>query len=172
MNNVIISNEVLFCAITFAPSQASNLEFKLSLFMLLDGLPILLGIIITLTGYLLAIKKMRELATVFSLNLDPGFYKLLWYPLVLFLILTPVAVYNFISICINQQQSSDIMRIVHLIVYRSIGLTNAVVYGLQRESYDDSSKSGLEISRLELSSPLFDERSSLSSQDSMYKAIY
>jgi len=98
-----------------------------------EAIPILAGLIITLIGYIKAIKRIRELPQHIVEQTEIGVYKLLWFPLVLFVTFLPSVVNNFIGIFIK-----DIPPWVcglHLGLTHSIGFTNAIVYGFQRKLY-------------------------------------
>ncbi len=98
-----------------------------------EAIPICVGLIITLVGYTKAIRKIRELPQHIVEQTEIGVFKLLWFPLVLFVTFVPSMVNNFIGIFIH-----DIPPWVtglHLGFTHSIGFTNAIVYGFQRKLY-------------------------------------
>jgi len=121
----------LFCWITYAPTN--NKVIMVTVRAIYEGIPICIGLMITLVGYIKAIKRIRELPRHIIAQMDIAVYKLLWFPLILFVSFVPSMINNMIAIFV-----SDIppwVRALHLGLTHSIGFTNAIVYGYQRKLY-------------------------------------
>ena len=102
----------------------------------MEGAPVFLGLTVTFFGYLLAIKKVRELTSASLYQVDVNVYKLLWYPLIVFITFVPGLIDNLVSTSQNVKLSFG-FEAAHLTLTHSIGFTNALVYGLQRNWKDD-----------------------------------
>ena len=106
-----------------------------------EAIPICLGLIITLVGYIKAIKRIRELPQHIIDQMDIGVYKLLWFPLILFISFVPSMMNNMIGIFVSN--IPPWVSGLHLGLTHSIGFTNAVVYGYQRKLYKNESETSL-----------------------------
>ena len=121
----------MFCWVAYPKNAEMTTKTKIFVVLLLEGFPAMLGITITFIGYVLAIKETRNLRKSFLIEIDVNVYKLLWYPLVMFLTFVPGVIDNLVKISLNSQVSYA-FETTHLILTHSIGFSNALVYGLQR----------------------------------------
>ncbi len=99
--------------------------------MIYQGIPVFLGLIVTIIGYGAAIVKVKRLPPDIAQQLGINVYRLLWYPAVLFITFLPGMIDNFLQIFYGFDRPVAIEAI-HLCLTHSIGFTNALVYGLQR----------------------------------------
>jgi len=102
--------------------------------MIFQGFPILIGLFITLWGYGLAIRTMKRLPKILVEASGFNVYQVLWYPAILFITFVPA----FINSLVNQGDGdTPTVWIValNLGLTHMIGFTNALLYGLQRNSF-------------------------------------
>jgi len=124
--------------------------------MVYEGIPLIVGLIICFFGYLKAIRNIKSFAQIYLAEVGIQVYKLLWYPVVLFIIFIPSLIDNilvFLSLPIPFW-----IQATHLVLTHSIGFANALVYGLQRQKSPPKTK--------ECQISMIEARSRSSSQDS------
>lgn len=100
--------------------------------MIYEGFPLIFGLLISFIGYLCAILKVRQMTAMMRSSLGFNVYKLLWYPAILFIVFFPSLIDNFAAINGNYR-NPIFVKAIHLFLTHSIGVWNAVVYGLQRK---------------------------------------
>jgi len=115
---------------------------RLMFYMLYEGLPVILGFALTLSYYIRAYKALRRLPKTFLQQMNLRKSKLLWYPSILILSFLPCVVDNILEIMGSIDDKRRGIRLARVLITNSIGLTNAVVYGIQRKLYriDDPDK--------------------------------
>jgi len=118
-----------FCWIS---SKENNLVALLVL-MMHEGLPLLIGFLITLSAYRYAIKQMSELPIQILSEMSVPVQGLLWYPALLLIIFIPSLV-DKIWALFNPFRPVWVQAL-YLCLTHSIGLINALVYGVQRKLY-------------------------------------
>lgn len=103
--------------------------------MIYEGIPVLLGFIITLIGYIKVIVTIRslKLPDVTLQEMNVPVFSLLWYPFVLCITFVPSLIDNIRAIYIPTRIPA--IEAIHLLLTHSLGFTNAVVYGCQRKLY-------------------------------------
>jgi len=97
--------------------------------------PVSAGLAVSVYSYARAILTIKRLPKELVGKMDISIYKLLWYPLVLFLIFTPSVVHGFVMIYFKNQQTIG-MFATYLVLTHSIGFINAILYGMQRKLYN------------------------------------
>jgi len=105
----------------------------LSVLILHEGIPLLVGFIITLRAYRYAIKQIRELPIRILNELSVPVQGLLWYPALLLIIFIPSLI-DKIWALYNPFRPVWIQTL-YLCLTHSIGFINALVYGVQRRLY-------------------------------------
>jgi len=98
------------------------------------GIPAILSLIITLKVYADIARKFKELQRHFIVPNDIGVQKLFWYPAVIFLSCIPALVDNIVQIYFDFSLQS--LNVIHVILFHSLGFSNALVYGLQRRKFE------------------------------------
>ena len=102
--------------------------------MALQGLPVILGLVSTLVGYALAAKRIKKVSEILLFENKVKTKNLMWYPIALFVMFIPSLIIGFIEI--NYEESiSTWVKAIQLILLESMGVVNALVYGLQRKVY-------------------------------------
>jgi len=124
---------------TYAP-EVTDWNTKLLILMLVEDIPIIIGLIITLAGYILAIRNFRILTKEFMNNMQISTYRLLWYPAILFLTFSPCLIDNLIQ-SYRDVETPTGFEIAHLLLTHSIGFNNAILYGMQRRWYQTKQNS-------------------------------
>ena len=112
---------------------------KVEVLLISQGLPLAIGLAATLIGYAKVIKNLRELPNELLSEMNIKACNFLWYPAVLFFAFVPALADNIINI--QSDGGKWYIKAIHIIFTHSIGLTNAIVYGLQRrihQSKDDN----------------------------------
>jgi len=107
--------------------------------MAIDGGPIILGFLITLFGYLLAIRNVKNASKDLMDHLEVNINKLLWYPALMFVTFIPGLIDNIVMLYLDAETPLAFL-IVHLILTHSIGFTNAILYGFQRGLYQSKKR--------------------------------
>ena len=124
-----------------ASESASPVTRKI-IFLAMRVLPNILGMIITLAAYALAINKVKKIPEMFYGKSRTKTYNLLLYPGIIFLTFLPILIYGF---AVNVFKVSDETRFtcetILMIISHSIGLLNAIVYGFQRRLYWNTARS-------------------------------
>jgi len=95
-------------------------------------LPVLIAVLVTIAAYYISAQRMRQLPQELLDEMNFKFSKLLWYPTVLVLTFGPCITYALITKLFNSK-GNLIVNQVHLLITHSIGLSNAIVYGLQKK---------------------------------------
>jgi len=131
-------NGSLFCSINYSKGVTDRYT-KIAVLMVLHGVPVFGGLIVTFFGYLLAIRNVRELSKDFVSQMEISVYKLLWYPAVLFITFMPGLIDNLVVIYTSGSVPLG-FQVCHLVLTHSIGFTNALVYGFQRRLYHSRKK--------------------------------
>jgi len=101
--------------------------------MLYEGLPVILGTLVTLLGYLNVVKRMRDIPKDFFEKMDISLYQVLWYPIILFITFVPIVIENIIRI--YEPDRPTWKKALTLTFTHAIGFLNAVVYIIQRKLY-------------------------------------
>lgn len=130
IKKIVYANGNLMCLITFQ-AENTTLTERVIILLVYQGIPVLFGLVITIIGYGAAIVKVKRLPKDIAQQLGINVYRLLWYPAVLFITFLPGMIDNFMQIYYGFDRPVAIEAI-HLSLTHSIGFTNALVYGLQR----------------------------------------
>ena len=170
LTDVVIIHDGLYCSMSTPPS-ATDFTSQFFVFAFLEGLPLLVGVGTSLVGYILAIRMINEMNDIYICKLNIKVYRLLWYPAVLFATFVPCSVDSLTNI-ITQADTGIVLKALHLLLAHSVGLTNALLYGLQRKMYhvshqDDFDTTGPEIDR----SSGFSEEYNDSNEDELRKEL-
>jgi len=131
---VIFSFRPTNCTIAGIP----NPDAKLNMFLVevaYRAVPIILGITVTLYGYLKAIKTLKEISKQLGQEMDMSVYKLLWYPFVLMMIFLPSVIDPMIDIYTRERPIW--VRAFRMMLPHSIGFANAILYTVMRGLYQD-----------------------------------
>ena len=99
------------------------------------GLPIILGIAVTLFGYLSAIKTLKEISEELGQEMNMSVYQLLWYPFALMITFLPSVIDPIVTIYTSERPVW--VRAVRMGIPHLIGFTNAVVYIRMRGLYQE-----------------------------------
>ena len=126
-NYLAYTNGDLYCWITISPNVSSS---KFVIQLMYSEAPSILGLIIIVVGYALAIRQLKKIPEDILEQLDVNVYKLLWYPASLFLTFIPSIVYNLV-----RETEEVVVQVLDLLFTRSVGFTNAIVYGLQSKVF-------------------------------------
>jgi len=100
--------------------------------------PMMGGLTISLISYIATIMRMRK-----SSRYDDGendLYKLFWYPAIIFAVFLPTVLLTF-------AEDNHTLLTVHFTVTHSLGILNALVYGIQMRSYYSSKLNEPDLSR-------------------------
>jgi len=138
VNPIAYTNGDIYCYITYA-SDVTSISTKLIVRMIYEGIPILAGVLITLIGYILTIRKIKKLPPEILEELDISIYKLFWYPALLFVTFVPSILDNYAAIYTGSAVSLSV-KALHLSITHLIGFTNAILYGIQRKLYHTKHK--------------------------------
>jgi len=99
------------------------------------GFPIIIGITVTLVGYLKAIRTIKEISEELGQEMDMSIYQLLWYPFVLMITFLPSVIDPIVTIYTSERPVW--VRAVRMGIPHLIGFTNAVVYIIMRGLYQE-----------------------------------
>ena len=94
----------------------------------------ILGILITAITYFRVVVNVKKLAEVHFQKINAGIRKLLWYPALLFIIFLPSLIDHFLLVIDPTHVPSLIFLVPHVAITHSIGLINAIVYGIQKRT--------------------------------------
>jgi len=101
--------------------------------MLYRGFPITIGLIVTLFGYLSAIKMIKQISEECGQQMDMSVYQLLWYPFISLVIFLPSVLDPIVAIYIEERPIW--VRALRMGIPHSIGFTNAALYIIMRGLY-------------------------------------
>jgi len=135
--DIIIGNGPFVCWYTYRPTSQKGTA--LLIVMLLEGMPLIIGLIVSLIGYVSIFKSMRNMPKFLLAELNFNPYHLLWYPVVLFITFTPGLI-NRIYLIYNDDHSST-LEALYLGLKHLVGFSNALVYGFQRNLFQQPRKS-------------------------------
>ena len=116
-------------------------------FVVIKALLVVTCTIISLTCYIVTIRRFNKIKTVFINQENFKLQRLLLYPAVLFGSFLPVLIYEFLRLCIGFEKLT-IFKAAIMIVTHSIGWVNALVYGLHRKLYGRSPSNLQELSNM------------------------
>jgi len=133
-NHFKYTKKNLFCWVGSADPNA-DARTNFMILMIFEGIPLAIGFLITLFGYALAISNTKKVLGSFLESVGVDVYKLLWYPAVLFIIFIPSLIDNAVQVFV--QDPILWMEIVHIVMTHSIGFSNALVYGIQKENLEN-----------------------------------
>ena len=118
---------------SIVPDPTNSFSEKLSFYMISRGIPIMTCAIITIRGYIRAIKEISLLPKDFAKEIGLNAGKLWWYPSVLIFAFLPSLIDQVISIYSpNRPTWITALRIG---ITHSIGFINAVLYGIFGKLY-------------------------------------
>ncbi len=103
--------------------------------MLYEGIPVILGFTLTLRYYIRAYKALKRLPKSFVQQMNLRKSKLLLYPSILILSFLPCVIDNVYDIMGPIDSQRHGIRLMRVLVSNSIGLINAIMYGMQRKIY-------------------------------------
>jgi len=132
-HNIVISKGPFYCWFTYSTKATTLMSTRLSIIITFQGLPVLIGLIIALLSYALAIKKMKEISRGFLEAYNINVYQVLWYPGILFVTFVPTVVDTVMRVYVEERPVW--INALHLLLTHSIGFNNAVVYGIQTKFY-------------------------------------
>lgn len=138
--------QALFCWVGSTLSSPTVVH-KIAILAVFEGIPLIAGLLISLVGYVIAIRNITGFAQMYLAGVGIQIYKLLWYPLVLAIIFLPSLVNNVLGFFVKDTPIQ--LKVLHLILTHSIGFANALVYGLQRPKPSAKPKQECEISMAE-----------------------
>ena len=128
LSQVVYTKKDLFCWVSYSADQ-KNQNAQLAVLLVYQGIPLIVGFLMSLIGYIKTIKRIREIQDAYLYCESFDVYKLLWYPAVMFMIFLPSLVDNIV---LNYTKEGNVfIEAVHLLLTHSIGFINALVYGAQ-----------------------------------------
>ena len=118
----------ILCGISSANNDFGT---KILTFIIHKALIFFIGVIVTLTCYILTIKRIQQIQKIFLAknNLKTG--RFLLYPALLFAIFLPYVVHSFLRLAFNFR--STLFEAVLILGTHSLGFMNALVYGFERK---------------------------------------
>ena len=145
-NYIIYDTDPQYSWVKYADSL-SDVQ-KVLVLMVLEGIPIILGIAITLKAYLFTIRELEEFPQTLldHANIKP--YKLLLYPALIFITFIPMLIHNIAMIFVDRTPEWSLT--IHIFLTNIVGFTNALVYIFQRRLYQNVDK--IEKQRFSISS--------------------
>lgn len=105
----------------------------MSLTITFQALPVIVGFIVALIAYTLAIRKMKEIPEEFLEAYNINIYRVLWYPGILFLTFMPNVLDCILRVLYGERPVW--VNALHLLLTHSIGFNNALLYGIQTKLY-------------------------------------
>ena len=144
----------------------SGIAIKLALFLAYAGIPVIAALVTMITGYFIVIKRISKLPKGFIDGTGISIYKLLWYPAVLFFTYTPNIILDIAKTFFKKEIA--VIKVISLVITHSLGLTNALVYGIQRKLYYGKNQDYDEVSEIE--NPLERSNTVVSFDDELLKA--
>jgi len=132
---IVISQGPFYCWLTYSTTSATPPPKSRSLIltMTFQGLPVVVGLVITLVAYALAIKKLKEIPIEFLEAYNINVYRVLWYPFILFLTFVPTVADTALRVYYPERPVW--LNALHLLLTHSIGFNNALLYGIQTKLY-------------------------------------
>jgi len=126
---IAFKNSDFYCEISYSEDAESS-RSKVVIELVLEVIPVLGGIIVNLVAYIATIKRLNRLHASFLGVLNVSLRKLLWYPAVMMIVFVPSALDNLFLAC--GEKPPFALTALHLFMTHSIGFSNAIVYGIQR----------------------------------------
>ena len=118
--------------ITCLVSSTSSNEFvNTIIFLIVKMLLPVVGITITILCYIYTKRKVEKDQLVLGDKINLKVEKLLMYPIVLFAAFLPSMIYWFLAL-ISPDENRDVVADLCMLITHSVGIMNALVYGLQR----------------------------------------
>ena len=133
LKDLSYANYDTICFTRFNPN--ANLVIRLILFFAYVGIPVFTALTISITGYLLVIRRVSRLPQSFIEGTGVSIYKLFWYPAVIFITYMPNIVMDIMKKIFVGVGDIFALKIITLVITHSFGFTNALVYGIQRKLY-------------------------------------
>jgi len=134
------NNGSLYCELS-SPKDA-HFDLEMIVLVITEGGPIVIAIIVTLASYYITIKRLKRLPKDILKSMNVRTSRLFTYPIVLFLTFVPCIAYSF-TIKIVNSEGILALQCVHLMMTHSIGLTNAIIYGVHKKIDTSSSSDSL-----------------------------
>jgi hypothetical protein len=125
---LVYVKKTLFCWVGSAEPNP-DVKTNFLILMIFEGIPLTVGLIITLFGYCKAISNTKQVLGSFLETVGVDVYKLLWYPAVLFIVFIPSLIDNAYQVFTKNPILG--VEIAHILLTHSIGFLNAIVYGIQ-----------------------------------------
>ncbi len=138
-NRFSYGSRLFGCWVTTVGALHSDKTIQLELVMIFMGIPAIVSLLVTLVTYAKIANKVDELTRSLMIPNDInniGVRKLFWYPAVIFLSCIPALIDNIIQIYFDFSLVS--FNVVHVILFHSLGFSNALVYGWQRRKYNQT----------------------------------
>jgi len=132
--SIVTAQGPFYCWFTYSTSPNLTTFTKVSLTMTFQGSPVVVGLIITLVAYTLAIKKLREIPKDLLEAYNINVYRVLWYPGILFLTFVPTVADTVLRVFFVQRPVW--INALHLLLTHSNGFNNALLYGIQTNLYN------------------------------------
>jgi len=130
-SDIIVQEGPLFC--WYTSTKDAKITSKYMILMIFQGFPIIIGLLVTILGYALAIRAMRKLPNILIQASGFNIYQVLWYPVLFFISFVP-AFWNSLE-HLDDNKSPLWVVASNLGLTHLIGFTNALLYGLQRRSF-------------------------------------
>jgi len=130
---MVISQGPLYCWFSYSTHKQISTLDKLIISMIFQGLPVIIGLFVTLVAYTRTIKQFRRISQALLGDSRIAMYRVLWYPAVLFLTFVPNVAVVIAAIYIPNLPLW--VNALHLVLPHSIGFTNALLYGIQTKLY-------------------------------------
>jgi len=109
-----------------------------------QGLPVFIGLIMTLVAYILVKKQIRNLSRGALENCYLKVLKVFWYPAILFMAFVPAVIDCILRIYVHERPMW--INILYLVLPHSIGFIHAVLYAIQtkfgKKKYEDFERTG------------------------------
>jgi len=129
--NFGISMGPFYCWFTQKKNHLHPQELLIT--MVYQGIPVIIGLIIALIAYTLAIKRMKETSRDLLEVCNINVYRVLWYPAVFFITFVPYVAVAVATIYVDL--SSVWLNALFLYLPHSIGFHDALLYGIQARVY-------------------------------------
>jgi len=126
---IAFKNSDFYCEISYSENAESNLS-KVVVELVLEVIPVFGGILVNLVAYILTMKRLNRLHASFLGSMNVSLRKLLWYPAVMMIVFVPSVLDNLFLAC--GEKPPFALTALHLFMTHSIGFSNAIVYGIQR----------------------------------------